>query len=196
MRTEKTMGTRRTRTILAAAVLVFAARVASADHCPEARTTNAPPETSLAGVDFGRDKLPDVVARLGKPTNHKEGRDDSDPAGSGWSEYEWKQRKVTVSVSTEFYTADTGGRVEAVEVIQLSGAASRVDLGTGRGLRLGDDLNRVVAVYGATYVEGTVNGPQLGKQTMTYCFSDDTELSVGLDPNHRVVAIRLQAPVE
>jgi hypothetical protein len=142
MRTEGiTMRTSRVRPILAAAVLVFLARVASADHCPEDKTTNAPPETSLAGVDFNRDKLPDVVGRLGKPSSHKEGRDESYPAGSGWAEYEWKKGGATVSVSSEFYTADTGGRVEAVEVIQLAGTATRLRLGTGKGLRLGDEMN-------------------------------------------------------
>ena len=190
------MRTPRIQRLVVAAVLVFAARVAWADHCPEDRTASAAPETSLAGVDVIRDKVPDVLARLGKPTSHKEGREADYPVGSGWADYEWKYSRATVSMSTEFYTSDTGARVEAVELIQMSGTSSRAPLCTGKGLRLGDEVKRVLALYGTTYVEGTVNGPELGKRTMTYCFSDETELSIGLTADSHVVAMWLHAPVE
>jgi hypothetical protein len=86
--------------------------------------------------------------------------------------------------------------VETLEVVRVSGEPSAQVSGTGRGLKLGDPFERATRLYGTAYVEGTVNGPRLGTRTITYCFSDETELSLGLDGAHQVVAIRLASSVE
>jgi len=166
-----------------------------ADHCPEEKTTNVPSEHLLAGVDVTQAKLPDVVRVLGNPNKHEEGAGEGYPPGSGWGEYKWKHGATTVKVSTEFYTSESGARVESVEVVQISGARSSLK-GTGKGLQLADTEAQMTDLYGVTFVNGTVNGRELGARTITYCFEDETELSVGLDKAGRVAVIRLMGPIE
>jgi hypothetical protein len=44
-------------------------------------------------------------------------------------------------------------------------------------------------------VEGHVTGPEIGERTVTYCYDDGIELSVGYDHADTVTAIRVTAPV-
>jgi len=167
-----------------------------ADHCPEDRVTSGEPEQSLAGVSFEHDTIERLLTRLGKPAKHEEGHDPDYPVGSGWASYEWKRGRTTINVATEFYTAESGARIEGLEVVELLGDPSDQVPGTGRGLRLGDALDRATKLYGTRYVEGTVNGPKLAKRTITYCFTDETEPSLGLNDTGVVVAMRLAPSAE
>lgn len=167
-----------------------------ADHCPDDKMADGEPEQALAGISFEHDRIENVLARFGTPAKHDEGRDNDYPVGSGWASYEWKRGRATITVSTEFYTADSGARVEGMEVVELSGEPSGQAQGTGRGLRLGDSFDRTTKLYGTRYVEGTVNGPLLGKRMITYCFSDETELSLGFNGAGVLVAIRLAPSIE
>jgi hypothetical protein len=167
-----------------------------ADHCPEERIAAGDPETSLAGVDLEEDTFEAVRARLGAPAKHDEGRQADDPPGSGWATYEWKRGRATIKLDAEFYTSGSGTKVVGMETVTVSGEASDQVPGTGRGVKLGDGLDRVKQIYGAKYVEGTVNGPKLGQRTITYCFSDETELTLGFDKAGHVVALSLAAPAD
>ena len=44
-------------------------------------------------------------------------------------------------------------------------------------------------------MEGQVTGPEIGDRTVTYCYDDGIELSVGYDSADVVTAIRVTAPV-
>ena len=162
-----------------------------ADHCPEDKLTSGEPEHVLVNISIKHDTIQSVFANLGTPTKRKEGRHSNDPAGSGWAEYTWKRPDYTITVSTEFHTTDSVTRVEVLEIVTLSGEPATQVRGTGRGLRLGDEFARATDLYGTTYVAGTVTGPQLADRTITYCFSDNTELSMGFDDAGRLVSMRL-----
>jgi hypothetical protein len=184
------------RSLAAFAVTACLSTPALADHCPEEKIAAGDPETSLAGVNLEEGTFDDVSARLGPPAKHNEGRHPDDPSGSGWATYEWKRGGATIKMDAEFFTSASGTRVVGMDAVTVSGEASEQVPGTGRGVKLGDGLDRVKQIYGPKYVEGTVNGPKLGQRTITYCFSDETELSLGFDKAGHVVALRLVAPAE
>jgi hypothetical protein len=181
---------------VALGVMACAWNVLQADHCPEEKIAAGDPETSLAGVNLEEDTFEDVRTRLGPPAKQNEGRQADDPPGSGWATYEWKRGRVTIKLDGEFYTSGSGSRVVGMEAVTLSGEAGDPTPGTGRGLKLGDGVERVKQLYGAKFVEGGMSGSKLGQRTITYCFSDGTELAVGFDKSGRVTAVRLAAPAE
>jgi len=125
--------------------------------------------------------MQDVRDQLGKPSKAKWVLDE----GSSWAKYKWLRGETAIAVS---------GRAEAIDIVQISGDRTQEVAGTGRGLALGDTRERVEALYGTTYVDGRVHAPEIGDHTRTYCFEDRTELSVGLDGEERVMAIRLTVP--
>ncbi len=91
---------------------------------------------------------------------------------------------------------DGAKRVESVVSVRIDGTEAVRDLQTKRGLRLGDSFDRVRELYGPTFKNGRVNGPELPGNTRTVCFSNETELEVGVDTNGRVVAIWLAPSIE
>jgi hypothetical protein len=176
-------------------VILFAAGLVRGDHCPEENIAAGASEHLLAGLDVTRAQLPEVIRALGRPNKHQEGTFEGDPHGSGWGQYKWKHGATVVKVLTEFYTSETAAKVESIGAIEISGARSGIK-GTGKGLKLADTEPKLTGLYGTRFVRGTVNGPELGLRTLTYCFEDEIELSVGLDSAGRIAVIRLLAPNE
>src|SRR5882724_4399605 len=167
-----------------------------ADHCPDEALADGVSEHVLAGIDLVNGKLEQVQAIFGAPSDSQEGTGPDYPEGSGYVAYEWKATGTVLSLDTEFYHDEGGRRVESLVAAKITGTPSSRRLGTGRGLRLGDTWKRAQRLYGHRFVDGTVNGPRLGTKTITYCFSDDTELEVGLDADGRVVGLRLAPSVK
>jgi hypothetical protein len=174
---------RRASLILAALALL--AGPVRADECPADKILTGPSERTLAGFDIRKETIPDLIARLGKPPKSKMVIDLSDFDGPGWVKHKWTRGETGIGVS---------GHRETIQILQVSNDHGDPGYATGRGLRLGDDRERVVDLYGTTFVEGRVTGPEIGLKTVTYCYDDGIELSVGLDDADYVTAIRVTAP--
>jgi len=171
------------RPIFLAFVASLLPGVMAASECPRDKILSGAAETSLAGIDVHRDKMPDVRQRFGKPSKAKWILDE----GSSWAKYKWVRDQTALGVS---------GSKDDTHIVQVSGPEPKELPGTGKGLALGDPFARAEALYGSTYVDGFVTGPEIGEKTRTYCFADGTELSVGLDDADRVTAIRLTVPTD
>ena len=169
-------------TLGACALLVTGAR---ADECPSDKILAGPSERTLAGFDIDRDSISDVAARMGKPQKVKSVLRELEPGGSQWVKNKWIRGETALSVS---------GQSDRIQTLHVASEHADTAHATGRGLRLGDDRKRVEELYGTTFVEGHVTGPEIGERTVTYCYDDGIELSVGYDGADKVTAIRLTAP--
>lgn len=168
---------------LLASLGLFATGV-RAGECPTGKVLAQPSEQVLAGFDVKQDTIPGVIERLGKPLKSKYVRSLDDSGGPGFVKHKWTRGQTAIGVS---------GKDASIQILQVSNENGDGALTTGRGLHLGDDLARVEALYGATFVEGRVTGPEIGVKTITYCYDDGTELSVGLNDADRVTSIRITA---
>lgn len=166
-----------------------------ADHCPDHLIATGPSETELAGIGFERGNFPEVIRLYGPAGSVEEKTDASFPSGSGEAKYSWRVETAKLEVFTMFYS-DGHKRVESVVAVRVDGTAAVRELQTKRGLRLGDDFGRVLELYGPTFMNGRVNGPELPGKTRTVCFKDETELGVGVDASGRVIAIWLAPSIE
>ena len=169
-------------TLGACALLATGAR---AGECPADKILAGPSERTLAGFDIDRDSISDVTARLGKPQKVKAVLRDLDPGSPQWVKSKWIRGETALGVS---------GQADRIQILQVSSEHADPTYATGRGLRLGEDRRRVDELYGTTFVEGYVTGPEIGERTVTYCYDDGIELSVGYDGADKVTAIRLTAP--
>ena len=167
--------------------------VAVADHCPEESIAKVEPETQLARISFERGGFPRVAQIYGPPGTSHEVSDSGYPPGSGEANYSWQVGLGRLEVFTMFYR-DSGKRIESVVAVRTDGVASVPGFQTGRGLRLGDTFGHATKLYGPVYLSRSVNGPDLPGETRTFCFSDGTELGVGIDAKGKVTAIWL-API-
>jgi hypothetical protein len=168
------------------AVSVLIASGARAGTCPADRTIPGPSERTLAGFDIDRNTISDVATRMGKPQKSKYVLRDLDPDAPQWVKHKWTRGETVLSVS---------GQADRIQILHV-GVGEHADpaYATGRGLHLGDDRKRVEALYGTTFVEGHVTGPEIGERTVTYCYDDGIELSVGYDGTDTVTAIRVTNP--
>jgi hypothetical protein len=167
------------------AVCALLAPGARAGTCPADKIIPGPSERTLAGFDIDRDTIPGVAKRMGKPQKSKYILHDLDPDSPNWVKHKWTRGENVFSVS---------GQADRIQILHVGGEHADPAYATGRGLRLGDDRRRVEELYGATFVEGHVTGPEIGERTVTYCFDDGIELSVGYDGSDTVTAIRVTAP--
>lgn len=172
--------------LLRLGVCVLLATGARAGECPAEKLIAAPSERTLAGFEMSHDTIADVLTRLGKPQKSKYVLRDLDPGGPQWVKHKWTRGETALAVS---------GQADRIQILQVSGGQGDPAYATGRGLRLGDARARVEELYGTTFVDGNVTGPEIGERTVTYCYEDGTELSVGYDRADTVTAIRVTAPV-
>jgi len=167
-------------------ISVLLATGVQADTCPADKTIAGPSERTLAGFNIGLDTISDVMKRMGKPQKSKYVLRNLDPNGPQWVKHKWIRGQTALSVS---------GQADQIQILQVSSEQADPAYSTGRGLRLGDARTRVEELYGTTFVEGHVTGPEIGERTVTYCYDDGTELSIGYDRADSVTAIRVTAPV-
>ncbi|HJQ98935.1 MAG TPA: hypothetical protein VJ826_11530, partial [Candidatus Polarisedimenticolaceae bacterium] len=83
------------RPILLAFVASLMPGVVAANECPADKIITGASETSLAGIDVHRDKMPDVRQRMGKPSKAKWVLDE----GSSWAKYKWVRGENALGVS-------------------------------------------------------------------------------------------------
>jgi hypothetical protein len=168
------------------AVCALLATGARAGTCPADKVIAGPSERTLAGFDIDRDTIADVTKQMGKPQKSKYVLRDLDAESPQWVKHKWTRGETVFSVS---------GQADRIHILHVGGEHPDSAYATGRGLRLGDDRRRVEELYGTTFVDGHVTGPEIGERTVTYCYDDGIELSVGYDSADRVTAIRVTVPV-
>ena len=174
---------------LAPVILIVAcASPCMADHCPEESITPGPADTVMCGIDVANAHMEDLIQNFGSPTSSHASPCDGCPSNSGANSHAWKLGTATLTASTEFYTDAFGKKIEPVLVMKLQGDNRAKNLRTGRGLRLGDSAATVKRLYGTVFRTAPVNSERLPGSMMTYCFSDESELSVGIE-NGRVTSI-------
>ena len=173
-------------TLSSLAVCLLLANGARAGTCPADKIIAGPSDRTLAGFDISRDTISGVETRMGKPQKSKYVFSDFDADGPKWVKRKWTRGETALAVS---------GQADRIQILQVSSDHADPAYATGRGLRLGDDRRRVEELYGATFVAGHVTGPEIGERTVTYCYDDGIELSVGYDHADTVTAIRVTAPV-
>jgi len=167
-----------------------------ADHCPDELMMSGKPDHKLAGVDIYEDRIDRVLQIYGAPTEHREDTEDpSYPPGSGEGEYAWTFQGASLKVLTGFYVNEKGKRVESVASVQVGGMKAPLSLRTGRGIGLGDPLDKVEKLYGAKYLKGSLFSSGPDSSTITFCFEDETVLEFVLTPDRKVKQIFL-APHE
>jgi hypothetical protein len=157
---------------------------AQAGTCPADKIIEGPSERTLAGIDISHDTISDVTRRMGEPQKSKYVLHDLESDGPRWVKHKWIRGETALGVS---------GQADRIQILQISSDHADLVYATGRGLRLGDSRTRVEALYGTTFVDGHVTGPEIGERTVTYCYDDGIELSVGYDSTDTVTAIRLTA---
>lgn len=195
VRTESQRMSGSIRATLVAVCLLLRAVHARADHCPEEATATVDPERSLAGIGFERGGFAAVRSRLGPPTSVEYFDADGPARGLGEARYVWQLKSVRLEVVAAAYE-EAGKRIETAGSVLIEGTKGNNRLRTGRGLGLGDTLMRAEELYGSTFIEGSVSGPEFSRDTVTFCFSNQTELSVGLSAEQVVTAIWLAPSAE
>lgn len=166
-----------------------------ADHCPEERQASGEAETTLADISFGRGRFTEVLNLYGPPDSGEERTDATYPEGSGEAGYSWSLNGGQLEVFTLFYHRNNL-RIESAVSVRIEGDTGKPEWQTGRGLRPGDSFDKVVKLYGSTFLEGIVSGSQAPGPKATVCFSNETVLSVEIDKEGKVTVIRLAPSIE
>jgi len=185
---------------LARLVLLSLVPVATwADHLPAHLHASGKAETKLAGVAITKTgNVSEAVKRYGQPTKRTVAANNP-----GWVGYAWRLGNARLEVSVE---------KDIVTSVYVEGTGQGPAVGTGAGLRLGDDLSRLAAIYGRTYNEGTYPDVSIGGEARRRSEriphsgvwenhrvkiqwrSPEYTLTAGLDERGRIVSLWLMRP--
>ena len=125
---------------------------ARADHLPERLHATGKAETRLAGIAITRTaNISDAIKRFGPPTEKKTA--ENNPV---WIGYRWNLQNANLEVSA------SSGHITSVYV-EASGTGP--SLGTGAGVKLGDDFRRLEATYGERYSDRTYPDMRVGGES-------------------------------
>jgi hypothetical protein len=184
------------RLILMLSLVPLAAR---ADHLPEELQADGKAETRLAGIPITRaTNVSEAFKRYGQPTERKLAR--NNPC---WAGYAWKLGNARLEV---------GAQDGIVTAVYIEGTGKGPAARTGAGLRLGDDLGRIKAIYGQRYREGTYpdlvvmgetkrrseriphSGVWENHRVKIQWKEPEYTLTAGLDANGKIVSLWLMRP--
>ncbi len=156
-------------------LLVLSPFVIRADHLPDQLHATGKPETQLAGLSITKDgeSVSEAIKLYGEPTE-KEVAANNPP----WTGYRWKLGKTTLEVGT------VNGRMTDIHV---EGTADGPLSRTGAGLKLGDGVNRLKAIYGPRFQN------QDRRVTIQWREPEYT-LTAGLDDRGRIISLWLLRP--
>jgi hypothetical protein len=169
--------------------------IAKADNLPENLQASGKPETTLAGINLETTTLIDVIRLYGLPT--REERTSRDP---DWIGYIWELPQAKIELS--FYNTGTGNIAD----IYVEGTTKGQIGSTGRGLKLGDDLNKLKRIYGNRFMLQTLRKDSsekreeftgvsvANKRVIIQWGLEGFTLTVGLDGNGKVTAMWLMMP--
>ena len=161
-------------------LLMVASTVADADHLPDNRVARGKADSILCGIDVKNSSVAALSKLLGKPTVVR-----SDTRI-------WKTANVKVEVGIDqALNGDNSPGALYISYVEVWGTKPDGKLGrTGKGLALGDTIDRLREVYGTRYIEKLANGVH----TVSIEWRDTTGLQVEFDKNGRVNHMRLLAP--
>ena len=169
---------------------------AKADHLPEESIASGKPEITLAGINLKSTTLKDVIRMYGSPTRQKKAFNNPH-----WTGYVWElpHAKLELGVSS----GPSGTRIRNIYV---EGTTDGQVGTTGRGLKLGDDINKLKRIYGNQFVlqklanEHSKNrieftGVDVANQRATFQWrEEDFTFTAGLDDKGIINAMWLILP--
>jgi hypothetical protein len=151
--------------------------ICNADHLPPELQARGRPEKELARIHLEHTKLPDVIRMYGKPSKVE------------------KQPSPPDIALTDYYWNLSNGRLhllmdqDYISLVEVEGSALR----TGRGLKIGDDLNDVRRIYGSRYKVRKIPSANI-HEVMIQWRSEEFSLVVGLNKRGRIKSLSLSAP--
>jgi hypothetical protein len=168
------------------AILLFLATSARPDHAPEWLVSPAVPETTLAGLSVDDDTtVADIERRFGKADAVKVVAEDGTE-----TEYSWHLANSDLSVTTMHPAGakQATQTIYTVQVVRREGKSSSVR--TGAGVPLGANLDALVRAYGSRYM---TSWRKLSSEsaTVTFVFSNETELSAGFSDSGTIISFLL-----
>jgi hypothetical protein len=175
--------------------------VAIADHLPAKFQARGKPENILAGINLEHGNPAAVLQSLGPPT-----RKVTVPNNPQWTGYLWDS--PTTRLEVEVSRGNGKDYLNRVTIVRLGGEAAPATKtareSTGRGLKLGDALDRLKKLYGNRF--------QLSKQTPVPVTTDpfgsipgvetavvqwtpiEFTLTAGFDSQGQIIALSLDPP--
>ena len=155
--------------------------ICNADHLPPELQARGRPEKELARINLEHTKLPDVLRMYGKPSKVEK---QPSPPDIALTDYYWNLSKGRLHLlMVQNY----------ISLVEVEGSAESVRLQTGRGLKIGDDLNDVRRIYGARYKVRKIPSANV-HEVMIQWRSQEFSLIVGLDKKGSIKSLSLSAP--
>jgi len=172
--------------LLYSALFVIAPHVGLGDHLPASLVARGRPEVLLAGKSIRRPyaSLKEIEGKWGPPTAVSESKDRNlcDRLLS------WNLQNVTVTVSVG--CTPPGNPV--VYTVEIKGTDPARKFSTGRGLCLGDPLEKIYSLYGRR----SLLSKGLDGREITVQWSNGAELNATVAEGNRIVRIQLLPQVE
>ena len=166
---------------------------AYADHLPGSLLAKGEPETKLAGIDLKTANLKDVIKLYGKPT--RKIKVQNNPT---WTGYVWELKQAKIELGVNDLPDNQ------VDDIYVEGTSSSRVGETGRGLKLGDDINDIKRIYGENFEVQKINsidkrmeftGVMSGYKRVTIQWeSEEFTLTAGLNKEGKIFALWLILP--
>lgn len=178
--------TRTARSSVHVALLIVAALPLFADHPIDWLVSGRKPETTLAGIAIGK-PVNRVFARYGRPTSvHR------DPSNDG-ATYRWNKGDFQIEVET---TREIDPKVENVYRVRITGDRSIPAGKTGAGVRLGDELDQLVAKYGHRYRTDDHSRDSRSVLNVIFYSSDASELAAEFSDDGQIISLQLTVSLE
>ena len=155
--------------------------ICSADHLPPKLQARGRPEKKLAGIHLEHTKLADVVKMYGKPSKIE------------------KQPSPPEMAMTDYYWNLSKGRLHLlmgqnyISLVEVEGSEDSVWLQTGRGLKIGDNLDDLRRIYGPRYRVRNISSANI-HDVMIQWRSEEFSLVAELDKKGRIKKLSLSAP--
>lgn len=155
--------------------------VCNADHLPPELQARGRPEKKLARIDLERTNLADVIKMYGKPSKIEK---QPSPPDLALTDYYWNLAKGRLHlVVVQDY----------ISLVEVEGSAGSVLLQTGRGLKLGDNLDDLRRIYGPRYKVRKIPRANI-HDVMIQWRSEEFSLTAELDKKGRIKKLSLSAP--
>jgi hypothetical protein len=155
--------------------------ICNADHLPPELQARGRPEKELARIHLEHTKLRDVIRMYGKPSKVEK---QPSPPDIALTDYYWNLSKGRLHLlMVQNYIA----------LVEVEGSAESVWLQTGRGLKIGNNLNDVRRIYGRRYKVRKIPSANIHEVIIQWR-SQEFSLIVGLDKKERIKSLSLSAP--
>ena len=155
--------------------------VCNADHLPPELQARGRPEKKLARIHLEQTKLADVIRMYGKPSKVEKQPSPSDIA---LTDYYWNLSKGRLHLLMV---------QDYISLVEVEGSAGSAWLQTGRGLRIGDNLDDLRRIYGPRYKVRNIPSANI-HDVMVQWRSKEFSLIVELDKKGRIKKLSLSAP--